>query len=206
MHRGVSDGASTLQLIRARAGSLALEDQALAAAAAAGDRRAFTVLVERYRRYLYAIAYRIVLDEDDALDAVQNTLLQLARKIGDFGGRGSFRGWLAAIAVRQALDLRRREGRAELPTDPGELATLADRRHPGAPGEAREALVLSERRERVAEAMGQLSAQQRAIFALRFYEELGPAAIAERLGLPAPQVRAQLSRAVARLRQIIAEE
>ena len=45
-----------------------MEDNRLVAAAASGDQEAFTVLVERYRRYIYTIAFKVVLDEDDALD------------------------------------------------------------------------------------------------------------------------------------------
>ena len=45
-----------------------MDDSTLAARAATGDQAAFTLLIERYRRYIYTIAYKIALNEDDALD------------------------------------------------------------------------------------------------------------------------------------------
>ena len=183
-----------------------MEDQALAAAAARGNQQAFTAIVERYRRYIYAIAYRIVLGEEDALDVTQNVYLQLARKIGDYDGRGSLKGWLAAITVRQALDHLRRPGRVERPTEPAELEALAGPCPAGEWGEARESLEREEQRRAVTAAMAGLSPQQRAIFALRFMEDLGPKEIGERLGLPPSQVRSQLTKAVARIREIVTRE
>lgn len=180
-----------------------MEDQALAMSAAQGDQQAFTILVERYRRYIYAIAYRVVLHEDDALDVTQNVFLQMARKIGDYDGRGSFKGWLAAITVRQGLDHHRRGAHLGEPTEPEVLARLAERHQAEAPDSARQALEKKQRRERVAAAMAGLSAQQRAIFALRFYEEMGPKEIGARLGLPPPQVRSQLFRAMTKIREIV---
>ncbi|MEN6627273.1 MAG: sigma-70 family RNA polymerase sigma factor [Candidatus Sumerlaeia bacterium] len=182
-----------------------MHDHELAAAAAGGDQQAFEQLVERYRRYIYAIAWRIVMDEDEALDIAQEVLLKMARRIGDWRGDGSFKAWVGAIASRTALDMARK--RRDVPVDPqdwqeadpGELVASSS---PPSPREAVQAL---ERRALVAEAMASLTPQQRAILMLRLEEELKPAEIAERLGLKPAQVRSQLSRAVARLRGQLAE-
>ncbi len=189
--------------------SVPLEDSVLASAASAGDSDAFALLVKRYDRYVYAIAYKMVLDEDDAFDVTQTVFLRVAERIGDFDGRGAFRSWIGAIAVREALSLlrrRERSGRHETPTDPERLERLADesvsRNGVGSPLRA---VVEKEQRERVEAAMGCLSDQQRAVFVLRFREEMRPREIAERLGLPAGQVRVQLHRAVARLRELLEE-
>jgi RNA polymerase sigma-70 factor (ECF subfamily) len=58
----------------------------------------------------------------------------------------------------------------------------------------------------VGRAVEGLSPQQRAVFLLRFREEMLPAAIAEQLDLPARQVRSQLHRAVQRIREAVAAE
>ncbi len=188
---------------------MTVEDGALAAAAAAGDERAFATLVERYRGYIHAIAWRIVLDEEEALDIAQETLIKLSRSIGQWQGRGSFRAWLGAIASRTALDQRRRPGRRERPTDPQSFPEPGAGRMVAMAATVRspvELLVAEERREQVTAAMGRLTPQQRAIFQLRLGEEMLPGEIAERLGIPARQVRSQLSRAIARLREELAEE
>lgn len=193
-----------------------MDDAILVAKAAAGDQDAFTLLVERYRRYIYAIAYRIALHEDDALDIAQNVLLRLVERIGQFDGRGPFRAWLAAVTAREAVSYRRRsQRRREDLMAPEEMAAMADGRTADgrtatggshAPAAVAEALDGVRRREMVEAAMADLSPQQRAIFALRFQEDMTPKEIAERIGLPAKQVRSQLCRAVARLKEMMAEK
>jgi RNA polymerase sigma-70 factor (ECF subfamily) len=195
-----------------------VDDQDLAAAAAGGDRQALAALVERYRSYAYALAYKIALHADDALDIAQNAFVRVVERIGTFNGHGTFRSWLSTIVVREAMSYLRRPTRREAPTEPEALAEVIDARTVeggrgarGAlagrrPPDAREALDAAQRRQLVEAAMVRLAPQQRAILALRLREDLGPKEIAERLGVPAQQVRSQLHRAIAALRKAIAEE
>lgn len=183
------------------------EDKKLAAEAAQGDQRAFTTLVERYRRYIYSIAYKISLNEEDALDISQNVLLRLVTKIGQFQGQGSFRGWLATITTNEAMSfLRKASRRRERATDPESLALMADTKPSSIRDNPRRAADTAQRRQLVEENMALLSSQQRAIFGLRFREEMPPREIAEKLGLPPGQVRSQLHRAIARLREALTEK
>lgn len=183
------------------------DDAELARAAALGDQEAFTRLVNRHRAYLHAVAYKITLHEEDALDVLQNVFLRLVEKIGDYGGRGSFRSWAAAIAANEAMTLLRRPSRRESPADPEILSGLIDAGSPSRAGdEIREAMDSRTRRRLVEAAIAQLSAQQRAIFALRLGRGMEPKEIAERLGLPGGQVRTQLHRAMERLREILVKE
>ena len=183
-----------------------MDDKTLAANAAKGDQEAFATLVVAHRSYVYRIAYRIVLHEEDALDVTQNVFERLVRKIGDFNGDGSFRSWLATIAAREAIDHHRRPSRRERPTEPLALEVLADRRREDGDDDPRDRINGAQRRSLVEGAMRGLSPQQRAIFALRLAEGMGPKEIAERLGIPARQVRSQLARAMARIREAVAEE
>jgi len=183
-----------------------LEDNRLAAAAARGDDEAFTILVERYRSYIYTIAFKITLHADDALDITQNVFVRLVEKIGSFNGRGPFRAWLATIAAREASDFLRRPSRRETSTDPQVLASLSDKRQNNRAPDQRDVLDTSQRRRLVEAAMARLSPKQRAIFALRLKEDMGPKEIAQRLGLPAGQVRSQLHWAIAKIRQALARE
>jgi len=216
-----------------------LEDRIQVSAAAKGDQAAFTALVERYRGYVYTIAYKITLNEDDALDVAQTVFLRLVERIGDFDGRGPFRRWLATIAVRESITHRRRAARRETPFDPATMDEMREGRgggwdcgggsgdgsvdgvggvgaaaslgaggaSAGSSGESpRDRILRLERRDRVEAAMGELSPQQRAIFALRFKEDMDSAEIAERLDIPPGQARVQLCRAVARLRELVGED
>lgn len=183
-----------------------MTDNELAMAAAGGDQAAFEALIERHRPRIYAVAYRITLNEDDALDAMQNVFLHLAQRIGDFRGTGSFGAWVAAVAANQAVNCLRRPSRREIPAEPALIASLLDGRTNGAHRHPSEGLELQQRRMMVNEAVKELSPQQRAIFALRLAEGIGPKEIGERLGLPAKQVRSQFQRAIAKVRETIARQ
>ena len=182
-----------------------MDDRSLAAAAARGDQQAFTELVERYRNYIYAIAYRIALNEDDALDISQNVLLRLVEKIGKYRGEGAFRAWLATLTSREAISFVRRAARRhETAVEPETIAAAADSGLAAPNPGPRETLDRAQHWQLVEEAMASLSPQQRAIFGLRFREELMPKEIAERLDIPSHQVRSQLHRAVTRIREKVA--
>ena len=180
-----------------------MDDHRLAADAARGDEEALTALIERYRSYVYTIAYRIALDEDDALDIAQNVFIRVVEKIGQFAGRGSFRAWLASVASREALSFLRRRPNRETPTEPAVLEALSDERHGNAPDNPRRIVETAERMRLVESVMQCLSPQQRAIFALRAVEDMRPREIAEHLGIPARQVHNQLHRTIARIRRAL---
>lgn len=59
--------------------------------AAEGDQQAFGVLFERYRKFVYSLAYRVVLNMEDALDISQAVWMKVSVRIGQFDGHGTFR-------------------------------------------------------------------------------------------------------------------
>lgn len=188
-------------------GRFPLEDKDLAEAAARGDQGAFSTLVVRHRPSIYTLAYKISLNEEDALDITQNVLLRLVEKISSFDGRGTFRAWLAVITAREAFSqLRRLSRRREKSVEPRILERMSDQQNNTKSSNAKVALDAKQQRQLVEHAMARLSPQQRTILALRLREDIGPKEIAERLGLPARQVRSQLHRAIARIRQALAKE
>ena len=76
----------------------------------AGDTESFAPLVERYSDMLYALLCRLLQDEEDAADLLQDTFVKAFRHIGRFDGRSSFSTWIYRIAYNEAIDhLRRRK-------------------------------------------------------------------------------------------------
>ncbi|MBV6450126.1 MAG: ECF RNA polymerase sigma-E factor [Anaerolineales bacterium] len=75
-----------------------------------GDPDAFNLLVLKYQDLLYRISLRIVQDECGAEDAVQNAFIQAFQNIRSFRG-GSFKSWLARVAVNASYDELRRTKR-----------------------------------------------------------------------------------------------
>jgi RNA polymerase sigma factor (sigma-70 family) len=80
----------------------ALPESELLVAARRGDPTAFERLASRYRRELYAHAYRILGSVQDAEDALQESLLGAWRGLASFEGRGSVCAWLYPITILAA--------------------------------------------------------------------------------------------------------
>ena len=83
-----------------------------------GDPDAFNLLVLKYQDMLYRIALRIIHDECGAEDAAQNAVIQAYQNIRSFRG-GSFKSWLARVAVNASYDELRRTKRhaSSIPLD-----------------------------------------------------------------------------------------
>src|SRR4029079_4740457 len=93
-------------------------DEALAAAANAGDRGALEVLLARHLDRVHAICRRVTGHPEDALDATQEALIAVTRGLHRYDGRSLFTTWLYRVATNAALDeLRRRKRRPE-PAEP----------------------------------------------------------------------------------------
>lgn len=92
-----------------------LDDEALMADVAAGDRAAFAVLSRRHLKRSLALARRIVGNDHDAEEVVQDSFLQVWRHAGSWRGDSSrFTTWLYRIIVNGSLSRRRRPGFAPL--------------------------------------------------------------------------------------------
>ena len=178
-----------------------LAERALVVKARSGDAEAFRALVDRHSRGLFRLAYRMTGNESDAEDVVQESLLRAYRQLNKFDERASFGTWLYRIAVNCALDLvRLRKRRAEQQPaedsvdDPVRLAISRD--------PAPDRLALSgELRERVAEAMNELSAAERTAFVLRHYEGLSIEDVSRVLGCQPGAAKHSVFRAVQKLRR-----
>src|SRR5262249_3550821 len=80
---------------------------------AAGEQRALDELFRRYRQPAYAVAYRLLGHEADALDAVQEGFVKALTHLDGFQGRSAFKTWLLRVVSNAALDLGRQRGRRE---------------------------------------------------------------------------------------------
>src|SRR5256884_3723662 len=80
---------------------------------ARGDRAALEELFRRYRLLAYRVAHRLLGNEADALDAVQEGFVKALLHLPGFQGRSSFKTWLLRVVSNAALDLGRQRGRRE---------------------------------------------------------------------------------------------
>jgi RNA polymerase sigma-70 factor (ECF subfamily) len=88
-------------------------DEALLERYAAGDRSALDELFHRYRSPAYRVAHRLLGNEPDALDAVQDGFVKVLANLSSFENRSSFKTWLLRVVSNAALDLGRQRGRRE---------------------------------------------------------------------------------------------
>src|SRR2546426_6322801 len=96
-------------------------DAALVKRAREGDQDAFRVLVERHSVKLFQLIYRMIGNEQDAEDMVQETFLRAYKQLDRFESRAGFGTWLHRIAVNCSLDLLRKRKRHGEPENTVEL-------------------------------------------------------------------------------------
>src|SRR3954463_10816961 len=90
-----------------------LSDEQLLDRHQAGGRQALDDLFRRYRQPAYRVALRLLGNEADALDAVQEGFIKALTHLEGFQGRSSFKTWLLRVVSNAALDLGRQRGRRE---------------------------------------------------------------------------------------------
>ena len=159
----------------------------------------FTALVHRQSRFVFKVAYAVLLNSHDAEDAVQETFLKLYRNRG-WEHAGNERAYLARVAWREAVDLRPRRSRGPVTSDePRELDDAPSPR----PGP--EQTLLAANQDSTIHAMiDALPEDLRVPLALSAFEELRSPEIGTILGIPDGTVRTRLQRARQILRQKLA--
>src|SRR5438067_11040616 len=143
-----------------------LDDDCLLRRFAEGKREALEELFRRYRSAAYRVASRLLGNEADALDAVQEGFVKALTHLDGFQRRSSFKTWLLRVVSNAALDLGRQRGRREavsleaaLPGDREQTQPLVDH-DPGL------GLERADMRHLIDEALATLPEAQRQTFVL----------------------------------------
>ncbi|RIL05411.1 MAG: RNA polymerase subunit sigma-24 [Proteobacteria bacterium] len=190
-----------------------LSDRDAVARAREGDQEAFRVLVERYQGRIHRLAQRVLRDDEQARDTVQDAFLKAYTNLGGFEGRSSFYTWLYRLAMNLCLDARRRDrsDRFVATPEPGDLERIATldarpageqhwRSHEESPDDA---VGRGELREAVARAIAALPDAARETLILREVEGLSYSEIAEALDIPKGTVMSRLHYARRRVQEIL---
>ncbi len=170
---------------------------ALVDAARHGDREAFEQLVRATSADTYTLAYRLVGDDEDARDVVQEAYLRAYRGIHGFRGDSQFSTWMYRITANCAathLGRRRRHRHDELPDE----VSCADD-HPDRDPEAQ--ANATDLRSHLVAAVHRLPPRLRAVVVLRDVYDLSHEAIATELGISQSAAKVRLHRARRRLRE-----
>jgi len=76
-----------------------------------GNQSAFRLLVEQYQAYAFKLAFRIVCNEEDAKDVVQESFIKIWRNIHNYRPSVKFTTWMYKIVTNSAIDLYRKNAR-----------------------------------------------------------------------------------------------
>ncbi len=173
---------------------------------AQGDEGALGAIYDRHAPVLYALAYQILKDRDDAEEAVLEAFTQAwSRSTTYERARGSVAAWLVVLARSRALDrVRARTShqraleRASV-GEPDSPSPAMGRPSPETSGRAE----AGEQRARILSVLGQLSESQRVCIQLAYYDGLSQSEIAARLQEPLGTIKTRTRQAMLRLRDLL---
>ena len=179
-------------------------DQELLARMAEADPEAMSVLYDRYASRVKGLCFKILGDGELAEEVMQDVFWQVWKKAASFKkSSGTFQSWLFAIARNKAIDVWRRKIRS-IPVEQEELAQWADSNP--APEEI---ISLDDSatftKQSVEEALLQLSAEQRAIIDLAYFEGKTRREIASEQDIPLGTVHTRARLALGKLRNYLVE-
>ena len=160
-----------------------MEDVGLWKAAQRGDMRAFEELVARHRDKIYARAFSMIRNEEDAIDLSQEAWVKAWQRLKQFQGDSSFVTWMTRIVINLCLDQLRKQKRqrAESIEHLDEELGGVERQMPTVTINPTEGLERSELRARIDRALNLLSHEHRTVLILHEFEDLEYKEIAKRM-------------------------
>jgi RNA polymerase sigma-70 factor, ECF subfamily len=182
------------------------EERRLIALAQKGDTEAFDLLMRRYERQVYNLAFRMTSNYDDANDVAAEAFVRVFNALKRFRGDAAFSTWLYRIVTNVFLDERKRRQahpqvslEEEYDVDGSPLQRQVEDAGPG-PDDLAE---LTERRDVMDRAIASLPEFQRQIITMYHVADLSYEEIAEVTGLPIGTVKSRLNRARLALRDVL---
>jgi RNA polymerase sigma-70 factor (ECF subfamily) len=183
------------------------DDQALVRAAQRGDMAAFEELVARHRDKIYARAYSMMRNEEEAIDLSQEAWVKGWQRLRQFQGESSFGTWMTRIVINLCLDQLRKQKRQRTESIEAmdEESGGVERQMPVVTVNPTAGLERGELRQRIDRALGQLSYEHRTVLVLHEFEEMEYKQIARTMGCSIGTVMSRLFYARRKLAVLLAD-
>ncbi len=178
-------------------------DERLMLAICNSDERALEQLYERYSRFMYMLAYRIVQDNTSAEDIVQEAFVTIWSKARSYQSQqGTVRRWIQAIVYHRAID----RVRASVHRDYQWLPLQAESEHlSGAQADIWEETWRRECRALVHSTLAQLPFEQRQVIELGYFGGYTHAEISERWHIPLGTVKGRMRLGLQKMKHLLHE-
>ena len=171
-----------------------MSDEALVDEVVSGSTLAFGLLMKRYERLVYRIAFNHAKKPECALDITQNVFLKAHGNLDSYAGTGSFKAWLSRIAYNESITWFRQQ-KNEFLTD--ELTELNE---PVLHAVQIDEIARKEHRNIILSELKKLSAKQRLAVSLRYFEDFSLREIAAVLDSSEGAIKSILFRSLEKLR------
>jgi RNA polymerase sigma-70 factor, ECF subfamily len=181
-----------------------------------GDQRAFSLLIKKYESTVYSFAYKVCRNEEKAAETLQDTFVNVYRKLDQFNGKAKFSTWLYQIVTNNCLMKRRQskldkssvsieshgdgQEESEFPIEGAAFQALVSSKQT-----PQDEVVNKELRELLDKAILKLPMEQRIVFILRDVEGRSSEEAAKILKVSVPAVKSRLRRARVFLRKQLQE-
>jgi RNA polymerase sigma-70 factor (ECF subfamily) len=181
-----------------------LSDEYLIAAICRGAEWALEVLYQRYYRYAYALAYRILHDATSAEDIVQEAFLSVWRKAASYQKQhGSVHSWLQAIVHHRAID--RVRAAAHRDSQWASLQAENEQDPASEQPDVWEEAWRQEQREMIRRALDHLPSEQRQVVELAYFGGFTHAEIAQRWNIPLGTVKGRMRLGLQKMKHYMRE-
>jgi len=168
-----------------------------------GDRQAYALLVEEYKKPVYNLAYRMTNNLEDARDLAQESFLRAYEHLAEYDRTRSFYTWLYTISLNNIRNFLKKKGNryTDYQNDYSRMELINVEREELACSD-----VLKKDREEILEkCLAGLSPELRELIVLRFYQALSFDEIAQITGLSQSAVKMRIYRALEKMNKIFTE-
>jgi len=185
----------------------ATDDESLVKAARKGELAAFEELVFRHRDPIYARAFSMTRNEEDAVDLSQEAWIKGWQRLGQFQGDSSFTTWMTRIVINLCLDHLRKQKRhrADSIEEMADESGGVERQMPVVTENPTAGLERAELRKKIDDALGLLTAEHRTVLVLHEFEDMEYKEIARTVGCSMGTVMSRLFYARRKLAALLAD-